>query len=385
VDLLRFPSNNETIHLSEISRAAFSLQLVLASPRQSLFKQHALPQRVYFDASFLLPAIVPGHPFNKLYSESIDRLLQGAHKVGGECHLCVGRPFLDEVLSHRNRAIELAEAMRVNDLEEFKKSILAFGAENINVFIGGFSGVSWAKERSGEKRISFQEYLTANAPYSSEEELSKYLHNLGFEVISIDSRNQNNSKYSSLFNGLLTGYELLNHDFVRGKERVLVEHEALQLLQMSLDLNSGVRSVFVSNDRKLRRAAESVQSTKVLSSGILPPQGFIGLVDIVVGSRPDPRGLARLLWASSRRDTDQILRDYLVKRALSEQDVAQAKASAEVINEIINEAKSEAKTKMVDLSDNRTAEAAIKAINFVDRFEDRFFEKMRKAIERQEK
>jgi hypothetical protein len=77
------------------------------------------------------------------------------------------------------------------------------------------------------------------------------------------------------------------------------------------------------------------------------------------------------LWASSRRDTDQILRDYLVKRALLEQDVAQAKA--------------EAKTKSVDLSDNHTPEAATESIEFRDRFEDRFFERMRRAIERQER
>jgi len=59
-----------------------------ASPRQSLFKSHALPQRVYFDASVLLPAIVPGHPFNKLYRETVDRLIKAASQAG------VGLPAL---------------------------------------------------------------------------------------------------------------------------------------------------------------------------------------------------------------------------------------------------------------------------------------------------
>jgi predicted nucleic acid-binding protein len=385
VDLLRFPSNQETVHLAEISRAAFSLQLVLASPRQSLFKAHALPQRVYFDASILLPAIVPGHPFHKLYRETIDRLLKAANQVGVDCRLCVGSPFLNEVVSHRERAIELADAMRVDDAEEFKKSVLAFGAENLNVFIGGFSGFSSARERVKEKRVSFRQFLTEYAPYASETALNTYLRKAGFDVVPMDFRHEHNSAYVAVFNGLLTGYEKQKDSIIRGKERVLVEHEAAQLVQMSIDVAAGLRSVFVSNDRKLRRAAESEQATKKLASDILPPQGFIGLVDIVVGSRPDPRGLARLLWASSRRDTDQILRDYLVKRALLEQDVAQAKASAEVIDEIIAEAKAEAETKSVDLSDNRTAEAATEAIDFVDRFEDRFFEKMRRAIERQER
>jgi predicted nucleic acid-binding protein len=385
LDLLRFPSNQETTHLSEISRAAFSLQLVLSSPRQSLFRAHVLPQRVYFDASILLPAIVPGHPFHKLYRETIDRLLNAARQVGVDCRLCVGAPFLNEVVSHRQRAIELANAMKVDDVKEFKKVVLAFGAENLNVFLGGFSGVSSARERAKEKRISFRQFLAESAPYASEEALNRYLRREGFEIVLMDFRNEHNSEYVALFNSLLTGYEKHRDDDIRGKERLLVEHEAVQLVQMSVDLAAGLRSVFVSNDRKLRRAAETERATKKLASDILPPQGFIGLVDIVVGSRPDPRGLARLLWASSRRETDQILRDYLVKRALLEQDVAMAKASAEVIDGIITEAKAEAKTKSLDLSDNRTAEAATEAIDFVDRFEDRFFEKMRRAIERQER
>jgi hypothetical protein len=56
IDLLNFPTPEESSHLSEISRSAFSVQLVLSSPRQSLLQSHALPQRVYFDASVLLPA-----------------------------------------------------------------------------------------------------------------------------------------------------------------------------------------------------------------------------------------------------------------------------------------------------------------------------------------
>lgn len=384
VDLLRFPSNQETVHLTEISRAAFSLQLVLASPRQSLFKEHILPQRVYFDASILLPAIVPGHPFYTLYKDTIDRLLKAARQVGVDCRLCVGSPFLNEVISHRERAVDLAAAMKVDDAEEFKRKMLAFGAENMNVFIGGFSGITVSREKSKQKRISFRQFLNEYAPYATESALHTYIRKAGFEIVPMDFRRNHNAKFVTLFNGLLSGYEKLNDDLVRGKERILVEHEAGQLVQISVDAEAGLRSVFVSNDRKLRRAAESEAATKEYAADILPPQGFIGLVDIVVGSRPDPRGLARLLWASSRRETDQILRDYLVKRALLEQNVAQAKASSEVIGEIIAEAKAEAKTKEVDLSDTGSVESVTEAVDFIDRFEDRFFERMRRAIERQE-
>jgi hypothetical protein len=385
IDLLRFPSNQETVHLAEISRAAFSLQLVLASPRQSLFKSHALPQRIYFDASVLLPAIVPGHPFHTLYRETIDRLVKAATDSGVDCRLCVGLPFLNEIISHRERAVELAQTLKVDDPDALKRTALAFGAENLNVFIGGFSGIASSREKSKQKRISFHQFLRECAPYSTEAMLHTYLKRAGFEIVSMDFRQEHNAKFVRLFNGLLTGYEKMKDDLIRGKERILVEHEAAQLVQIVVDAEASLRSVFVSNDRKLRRAAENEMNTKQHASNILPPQGFVGLVDIVVGSRPDPRGLARLIWASSRRETDQILRDYLVKRALLEQDVAQAKASAEVIDEIIAEARAETKIKPVDLSDSGSVESVAEAVDFIDRFEDRFFEKMRKAIERQER
>lgn len=383
-DLLQNPSNSETEHLAEISRAAFSLQLVLASPRQSLFKAHALPHRVYFDASVLLPAIVPGHPYNKLYRETVERLLKAASQAGVDCKLCVGQPFLNEVISHRERAMQIAESIKADNSEELRKTVLLFGAENLNVFISGYAGISAAREVGKKKKVSFRQFLNEYAPYGTEDALQERLEGWGFEIEPMNFRQKHNDKYVAMLNGLLTGYEEIKADLVRGKERVLVEHEALQLAQLAVDAEGGLRSVFVSNDRKLRKAASIEHRTKQRVSSILPPESFVGLVDIVVGSRPDPRGLARLIWAAPRRESDQILRDYLVKKALLEQDVAQAKASAEVISEIIAEAKEELDARPVDLTDSGTAESVAEAVNFFDRFEDRFFEKMRKAMERQE-
>ena len=383
-DLLQNPMSSETEYLAEISRAAFSLQLVLASPRQSLFKAHALPQRVYFDASVLLPAIVPGHPYNKLYRDTVDRLLKAASQAGVDCKLCVGQPFLNEVISHRERAMQIAESIKADNYEELGKAVLLFGAENLNVFISGYAGISAAREIGKKKRIPFRQFLNDYAPYGTEDSLKKKLEGWGFEIEPMDFHQKHNDKYVAMLNGLRTGYEEIKADLVRGKERVLVEHEALQLAQLAVDAEDGLRAVFVSNDRKLRKAAAIDQRTKARVSSILPPESFVGLVDIVVGSRPDPRGLARLVWAATRRESDQILRDYLVKKALLQQDVAQAKASAEVISEIIAEAKEEMDARPIDLADSGTAESVSEAVQFIDRFEDRFFERMRRAIERQE-
>jgi predicted nucleic acid-binding protein len=205
VDLLRFPSNEEMDHLAEISRAAFSLQLVLASPRQSLFKSHALPQRVYFDASVLLPAIVPGHPFNKLYRETVDRLIKAASQAGVDCRLCVGQPFLNEVMSHRERSLALARALNVDDAEEMRKRALLFGTENLNVFIGGFAAVAAARRVNKEARISFSQYLAKYAPYTTELALKAHLEKWGIDVVQMDFRREHNDIFVSIFNGLLTG------------------------------------------------------------------------------------------------------------------------------------------------------------------------------------
>jgi hypothetical protein len=332
----------------------------------------------------LLPAIVQGHPFNKLYSQTVERLVKAASQAGVDCLICVGKPFLNEVISHRQRALEIADTLKVDHPEELKKIAMLYGAENLNVYVGGYAGISSSLEAAKKKRIPFGQYLNDYAPYTTEEALKSRLEGRGFKILPMDFRQDHNGKYVNVFSGLLTGYEEIKDDLVRGKERVLVEHEAVQLVQMEIDSEAGLRSVFVSNDRKLRRAALLDHRTRDRVSSILPPESFVGLVDIVVGSRPDPRGLARLVWASPRREADQIVRDYLVKRALLEQDVAQAKASAEVISEIVAEARQEMRVRPVDLANGGTAEAVGEAVDFIDRFEDRFFEKMRQAIERQE-
>ena len=272
----------------------------------------------------------------------------------------------------------------MDELEQTKKVSLLFGAENQNVFIGAFSVVSAAREAAGNKRISFHQFLAEVAPYGTEDALQSFLEKRGFEIVPMFFREQHNDKFVSMFNGLLMGYERMTQDLIQGKERILVEHEAQQFVQLLIDEEMGFRSVFVANDRKLQRAASLDHRTRDKGSSILPPQSFVGLVDIVVGFSPDSRGLARLFWASPRRDSDRVLRDYLVKRALLEQDVALAKASAQVISEIVDEAKVELKAGNVNLYDGGNAESLTDALSFVDRFEDRFFEKMRRAIERQE-
>lgn len=382
VALLQSPTDDEAECLAEISRAAFSLQLVLSSPRQSLFKAHALPQRIYFDASVLLPAITPGHPFYKLYNDSIKRMVSSARESGVQCQLCVGQPFLNEIHSHRELALQLATSLRVDDSKELLKISMAYGIENLNVYIGGFAGMALCPEKAN--RMSFDRYIRENAPYTNEVQLAKHLEKLGFEVVPMDFRNNHNDTFNLVFSTLVSGYENEKENFVRGKEKVLIRHEASQLVQVTVESSEGIRTVFVSNDRKLRRICEQDSSTRKLVSNVISSEGFIGLVDILIGYRPDHRGLARLIWASSRKSSAQMLRDYLVNRALLAYDDAKAKASADIIDDIMEQAEPDIRDRRMDLSDNRSPESAAETMRYFDRFENRFFETMSELMKKRD-
>jgi hypothetical protein len=165
----------------------------------------------------------------------------------------------------------------------------------------------------------------------------------------------------------------------------LVEHEAKQIVQLYLDRQQGLRSVFVTNDRKLRRAAMSQTSTRHCVDFMLPPEGFIGLIDIIVGIKADRRGLARLIWAAPRREADRAIRDYFVRRALEEREAAMAKAVPKVIEEIVASATESLEKKPINISDGNNPDAVTETAHFIDRFEREFYQKMRRVVENAER
>ncbi len=385
IDLLTHPTDDEADHLAEVSRAAFSLQLVLSSPRQSLFQRYAIPHRVYLDASVLLPAIAVGHPLYELYKGTIRRLQVAAKTAGITTELCVGSPFLNEVISHRRIAVEMEDQLKINDEDTLRRRVGFYGAENMNVFIGAYSGYLGRHPTGDKSRMSFTKFLAYTAPYTTEGALEKYLISHGFRIVPMDFRKNYAHEYTQTFNGLLMAYEEARDNMVMGKEKVLVEHEAKQLVQLKADQADSIRSVFVTNDRKLRRATVANAETRPFADRMLPPEGFVGLVDIMVGIKADKQGLARLVWATPRREADRAIRDYLIRRALETQEVAYAKAIPQVIGEIVEEAKRFLEACPINISDGNKTDTIIEAAGFMDRFEAEFFEKMREAIEKQER
>ncbi len=383
IDLLTAPSDREAEHLAEVGRTAFALQLVLSTPRQSLLQRHSLPQSVYFDASVLLPALVPGHPLRPIYRDAIKRLGEAAKQVGARCELIVGFPFLNEVISHRQIALWTVREQRLDDPKLLRRLITFYGADNVNVFIGAFATHVTKALALGKRPPKFTQFLSQLAPYENENALAKYLMSLGIRVLPMDFRQKHNPDFIRIFNPLMSAYESQSHDLLEKKKKVLVQHEAAQIVRLKLDTEAGGRAVFVSADRALRRALLFVPELRSYAGMVLPPQGFIGLVDIMVGLKADRRSLARLIWAAPRKDAEQAIRDYLVRHALDQMNVAVAKNMPEIIEELVANAKRQLETAHFDITSANDAQDVARTTRFMDRLEDDFLESVQWWLEKQ--
>ena len=165
----------------------------------------------------------------------------------------------------------------------------------------------------------------------------------------------------------------------------MIQHEAQQLAQLHVDSEKRLRTVFVTADHRLQRLLASDFRLRGLSGTVLSQLSFMGLVDIMVGLDVDKRSFVRLIWGSSRTETKQLVRDYLIKRALEAYDVGMTMAMPEVVNKIAEEAAAEARKKNIDLFSASSPGDVAKTAKFMDRMEENFFASMREAIEKENK
>jgi hypothetical protein len=106
IEMLRHPDRREETVLGELGRLSFGIELLLQSGRSAIYG-FALPEVVYLDSNVLMPAIVPGNPKRKAYLSAIQRLQEAASKSGGTLTVHISDDFLNEIISHRRRAIEI--------------------------------------------------------------------------------------------------------------------------------------------------------------------------------------------------------------------------------------------------------------------------------------
>jgi hypothetical protein len=279
----------------------------------------------------------------------------------------------------------MVKELGLDDPPRLRKHVLWLGAENTNVFIGAYS--TWVgRERH---QVSFEDFLNSVAPFQSEAELNEYLVALGFDPVSLSrSSDKEEAVFHTLTQQLLEGYkkDLLERPQTTRKPRILIEHEAAQLTRLSTDLSAGIRSVFVTADARLQRIARQGIDQRVVGA-IVSHLGLIQLVDLLVGIQVDAKSLARMMWAIRAADTEFLLRRYFVDLALPElQATLQTKTLAGIVDDLVPEMTKGGRLERIRFTPPvySVRDHAVTA-RFLDRFENRFFENMREAIEREEK
>jgi len=370
-DLLTKPDDEEAVLLADLGRTAFGLELLLEAPHDSLFLTRALPERLYFDANVILPAITAGHPLHELFGATLSALREaaGAAAVGPSLRIYDG--FLNEIVSHRRIAIELMEADDGEGALWEERATGLFGAANVNVFIGAYFN-SCLKNVG----VDFRAFLRQVAPYESEQQLKIHLESMGFEVVQ-ESRSEKLDSPGILH--CLDKFYATKFEHQK-KSPIVVRHDAIQLAILNADLASQRKSVFVSADRGIRFALEGGGYGSV-ANAVLTHLGLTQMVELLVGRLASPRGVAALLWMSPVSSDSERIRSYLVSLALREHNVAAAMYLPDVLSEIVEDAGFELDRKKLKLDTDSPADKA-EISRVLERYETDFFRKMNVEVER---
>lgn len=377
-DLLRHPDDIEASILADLGRLAFAVELVVNNSRTVIGASPFIPETIYLDANVVMPAIVDGHPYGPVYGDTIARLHSAAGTVGRRLSVAVAYDFLNEIVSHRTRAIEMAAELQLDDPEELRRHILFYGAENTNVFIGAYG--SWVGRLATP--ISFAEFLRTAAPYDNEEQLEVFLRRRGIKTERIWFTEDEMPLFRDVAAALDEAFEREDSRSRGPKAGVLRQHEARQLTHLLLRIQQRRSVMFVTADKTLIRAATG----PVLGdcgTAITSHLAFVQLVDLMLGVSTDKSALVRLMWNVHVADTRTLVRNYLIDRALAFYDEAKTMAQWQVIERITDEAVAAADAEGVPLLYG--ASDAARNAKFLDRFEKKFYEGMEEAIREAER
>jgi hypothetical protein len=375
-ELLRHPSPTEEAVLGEVGRISFGIELILQSGRSTIYAL-ALPEQIYLDASFLMPAIVLGHPSQEVYSSAIGRLQEASRDVKGTA-VHFADVFLDEIINHRKKAIELVRDGGLDSESILSKRILFYGADKVNVYIGGYSG--WLTDDRNRGK-TFDTYLNEIAPYRTVAELTTFLRKRGISVVSTRPATTDDSQaQTDTFSALDTGYQIEEAKLGRAeaKPTVLKKHEAAQIHLMQKDIARGRRTILVTADTKLRRAV-ATSSLSSLRDSLISPRNLVQLVDLLIGIDVPPQALTRLLWSVKAADDRASIKDYLLNRALRHYDEALLLKLNDLLDSYAEKIVREAKLEDIDIGTMKTDERP-RVSRFMDRVENEVFENLAEEV-----
>jgi hypothetical protein len=372
-DLLTHPNSEQATLLAELGRLAFGLELVVQAPHDSLFHSLTLPEKIYLDANVLMPALTMGHSYHRLYRDTIDNLLKGAASASIDVRVNAYAGFLNEIVSHRRLAIDEIVMFEPDLRQSLVKECRLFGSENLNVFVGAY-----AEQLASGVDLTFEAFLTKYAPYESEEQLASWLEKQGVHVLSERDVLDSAERYPDILHALEMAYAEDNK--WNKKDAVLIRHDAAQLGALDRDIEAGVRSIFVSADRRLR---DKVASGKFsyLANAMVSHLGLTQLIDLLVGLPVDARGLTRMIWTTQISSDAEQVRKYLVDLALNEYDAATAIVMHDLVAQVADDAVQELKEQGLGLNVAAGPEKA-RTLKVINVFEDKFFTTMRELVEK---
>lgn len=368
--MLMRPDDDEAELLAELGRTAFGLELLLEAPHDSLFLKNTLPQRIYFDANVIMPAITPGHAYYKLFNETISALKEAAGTAVLDVSLRIYDGFLNEIVSHKRLARDAMSANNGEGAAWEERTVGLYGSDNVNVFVGAYFNY-----RESHKDISFDQFLHVAAPYDTEADLRKHLEKLGFQVVR--EREAVLKGMPEILHALEKYYS--NRLESNSKSAVVIRHDALQLAIINAEVQNNIRSMFVTADKGIRLALEHDDSG--VSNSMMTHLGLAQLVELLVGRLPSSRGLASLLWMSSVSDDTARIRNYLISLALKEHDAALAMAMGTVVNEIAENAAMEISRKKLKLEPEQTRDRA-ELNRVLGGYESQFFQKLNAEVDK---
>lgn len=372
LDLFQNPNESEGRVLAQLGRTAFALQLVIGQPCSTLAYEATLPEKVYLDASFLMPAIVKGHPLNQLYSSTLNRLREASTNGRQSVKIVALFDFLNEIVSHRRRAIEEVRRSGAEDIGTLRNSTLFLKPENLNVFIAAYQD-HLSQKSAG---LRFERFLGQIAPYGSEEQLSQYLDPLGITGVRVRHDDpEMASRIQRIKPALETGYNEDPKSRFSPKEDILLAHEIHQIAQLSLDLARNTRSLFVTSDARLRGLLVGPELSAA-GRATVTHRGLIQLLDLLVGLKSDPVIMAKLLWASVVTDETTMIRDYLIHLAIRWRDELMNRALHDMVDDFSRTSAEKAKRENINLFPGGSIEDRVKRNGFLDTLENDFYSSM---------
>ncbi|PWG61014.1 hypothetical protein DEM34_18620 [Spiribacter halobius] len=371
-DLFSRPNQSESKVLSVLGRTAFALELLFASPRDAVFLEATMPNKIYLDANVLLPAIVPGHPLHEIYNQAIQKLLKLRSASDRRVQICVCRGFLNEIFSHKNIAKREVDASEDEAADFAVREARYMGSQNINVFLAAFANSNEANEGK-----SLDLFLRRVAPYRTEGELRTYIEQMGISVINGRAVPGVGESLPKILHFLEVAY---SKDLEKGlKTSAVVEHDAVQLAALRAEARIGRSVLFVSADKRLRGELAESEFDDIRGQ-FMSHLGLAQLVDLLVGSESEERELSNIYWTASVSTETERMRAFLVDTALREYEVGMLEPMHRAVDIVTQEAINE-------LEDNRgkgrkDRNESRPLTRLVEDYEEKFYRLMREAYEK---